>query len=48
MRILNGGRAAWLHHFRHDESKKAQGEQAPAEDKDFGYEEIPELLTTDG
>ena len=22
VRILNGGRAAWLHHFRHDESKK--------------------------
>ena len=26
VRILAGGKAAWLHHFRHDESKQVQGQ----------------------
>ena len=46
VRILDGGRAAWMHHFRHDETKMAKGESQPGNDKDFDYKPDPDLLTS--
>lgn len=46
VRILDGGRVAWLHHFRHDESKTQEGEFPAATDKNFEYVAIDDLLTT--
>jgi len=46
VKILDGGMKAWMHYYRHDESKREKGDAKPSDDKDFDYKPTEKLVIT--
>lgn len=46
VRILDGGKAAWKHQFRHDDTMIVKGDQPAATDTNFDFQIVPDLVTS--